>query len=112
MRLGEFSKGQTTVPLQGTNLPSHTHSASLQAAMESEEQDTTDPDGGYLGGNSSRCANQFVKNPVQEDFVAMSTESVTLQHTGEGQQPEHNNMQPYIVVNYIIALTGLFPSRS
>jgi microcystin-dependent protein len=27
-------------------------------------------------------------------------------------QPPINNMQPYGVVNYIIALTGVFPSRS
>lgn len=28
-----------------------------------------------------------------------------------GSQP-HNNMQPYLVVNYIIALQGAFPSRN
>ncbi len=28
-----------------------------------------------------------------------------------GGQP-HNNMQPYLVINYVIALTGIFPTRS
>ena len=28
-----------------------------------------------------------------------------------GSQP-HNNLQPYLVINYVIALTGIFPSRN
>jgi microcystin-dependent protein len=28
-----------------------------------------------------------------------------------GSQP-HSNLQPYLVVNYVIALTGIFPSRN
>jgi len=28
-----------------------------------------------------------------------------------GSQP-HNNMQPYLVINYVIALQGIFPTRS
>jgi microcystin-dependent protein len=34
----------------------------------------------------------------------------TVTNTG-GSQP-HNNMQPYLVVNYIVALQGIFPSRN
>ncbi len=37
--------------------------------------------------------------------VAMHGAAVA--HVGGGQQ--HNNMQPYLVLNYIIALQGLFP---
>ena len=28
-----------------------------------------------------------------------------------GSQP-HNNMQPYLVINFLIALQGIFPSRN
>ena len=34
----------------------------------------------------------------------------SLQSNGGGQA--HNNMQPYLTLNYIIALTGTYPSRS
>lgn len=34
----------------------------------------------------------------------------TLQHTGGDQS--HSNMQPYTVISFVIALTGLFPSRN
>lgn len=35
---------------------------------------------------------------------------LTINNNG-GQQP-HNNMQPFLAVNYIICLQGYFPSRS
>lgn len=39
---------------------------------------------------------------------AMHAQGVS--NTG-GSQP-HNNMQPYLVLNFVIALTGIFPSRN
>jgi len=29
-----------------------------------------------------------------------------------GSSQPHNNLQPYLVINYVIALVGIFPSRS
>jgi microcystin-dependent protein len=34
----------------------------------------------------------------------------TISPTGGGQP--HNNMQPYLVMNFVIALVGIFPSRN
>ena len=36
--------------------------------------------------------------------------SGTVANAGGGQG--HENMQPYLVVNYVIAIEGLFPSRN
>jgi len=36
--------------------------------------------------------------------------AIVLGNTGSGQS--FNNMQPYIAMTYIIALQGVFPSRS
>jgi microcystin-dependent protein len=36
--------------------------------------------------------------------------AATLSNTG-GSQP-HPNMQPFSVINFCIALTGIFPSRN
>ena len=52
---------------------------------------------------------------VRDDYAPSSgTPDVSLgtntaMPTGGGQS--HNNMQPYLVVNYCIALVGLYPSR-
>jgi len=40
--------------------------------------------------------------------VALNAGAVT---SVGGSQP-HNNMQPYIVVNFVIALQGIFPSQN
>ncbi|WP_460541897.1 hypothetical protein [Echinicola sediminis] len=50
---------------------------------------------------------------VENDLTANTEVSTTI--TGGlsgGISSEFNNMQPYLAVNFCIALTGLFPSRS
>jgi microcystin-dependent protein len=32
--------------------------------------------------------------------------------TPQGKSQAHNNMQPYLTLNFIIALQGIFPPRS
>ncbi|HXV97194.1 MAG TPA: phage tail protein, partial [Anaerolineae bacterium] len=41
---------------------------------------------------------------------ATATTSVTVQSSG-GSAP-HNNLQPYLCINFVIALEGIFPSRN
>ena len=50
----------------------------------------------------------LVNGPV--DTSAPINTSATVGNTG-GNQPV-NNLQPYLAINYIIALQGIFPSRS
>ena len=45
---------------------------------------------------------------VPDDLVALLSGSVT--NAGGGQA--HDNMQPYTVLSFCIALQGLFPSRN
>ncbi|HEX8198541.1 MAG TPA: tail fiber protein [Pyrinomonadaceae bacterium] len=49
------------------------------------------------------------QNPyVSNGNSAMAPESIT--NTGGSQA--HNNLQPYLVINFIVALQGIFPSRN
>lgn len=47
---------------------------------------------------------------VPVSATTTATHTLTTSNAG-GSQP-HNNMQPYLAVNFIIALEGIYPSRS
>lgn len=96
--LGQKS-GEENHTLAVNEMPQHAHpvSGSLSQA------DTPLPAGNTLGTSASADLYSPANN-IQE----MSTSEVA--NTGGGQA--HNNMQPFLVVNFCIALQGLFPSRN
>ncbi len=69
-------------------------------------------------GNSNSPANALLAEEVTPDLAYRNPEAATqtplrsgtLTNAGGGQG--HENMQPYITLNFCIALQGLFPSRS
>ncbi len=96
-RLGQRA-GEESVTLNATQIPSHTHTLNGAGVAAN----ATNPAGGMLA-------------ETREDSYAGAQQvapmaSATVAATGGGQA--HNNMPPYTVVNYIIALQGIFPSRS
>jgi len=90
------SGGQATVTLQPAELPSHTHA--LRAAGGAA---VTGAPAGSLA-----TASAPVYGPPS-DPVAMA--DAALAPTGEGQP--HPNRPPYLALNFVIALQGIFPSR-
>lgn len=97
--------GVETVTLTQAEIPSHTHSVTLRA--DSRPGNTDDPTGNIISTGSGTTL--FRPNSPRDD-VNMATDALTQNSIG-GDQP-HENMPPYIAVNYIIALFGVFPSRS
>ena len=97
--------GSETVPLSVDQLPGHNHP--MQAA-------TTE--GGGRGGGPTN--NLFGTNTAASEMIfadAGSNEVPLATGTNVGPQgggQAHNNMQPFLVVNYLIALNGVYPSRS
>lgn len=91
--------GAETVTLTSQNLPTHVHQLSGTAATDT----TRNPNGGLLG-----TATTNLYAPTGGPQVLLAPGSVAS--TG-GTHP-HENMQPYSVINYCIALTGIFPSRN
>jgi microcystin-dependent protein len=89
--------GVDTVTLVTPELPAHTHNARGSSAST-----TNSPTGAFWGtgtGNAYSPATPSAR--LSPDAVAM---------TGPGQP--HNNMSPYLVVNFIISLFGIYPSQS
>jgi microcystin-dependent protein len=98
--LGEIG-GAETVTLLTTEMPAHTHNWRASSGDGNEQT----PNGQLLatgvGGISAYAAsNAGAQNQLA--FQAMSPAG--------GSQP-HNNMQPYLTLNFCIALQGVFPPR-
>lgn len=88
--------GEYTHTLSVNELPAHTHP--LFAAHRPGTSQTAA--GNILAAHRGGYA----------DSTDAALQAATLASVG-GSQP-HNNMAPYLVLNYIIALVGVFPSRN
>ena len=92
--------GAETATLQASNLPVHSHT--LQGSTKSLTN--FDPTNNVLG--TTQLKNIYAA--AGGTHVAMHDGSIS--HTGMNQP--HQNMQPSLGINCIIALFGLFPSRN
>ena len=93
--LGEMS-GVESVTLLVSEIPVHTHTASMSV----RPADTLDPTGLALGvGNAV-----YHTNAPNQQLAPQA-----LSPTGGGLP--HNNMMPYLTLNFCIALQGIFPQR-
>lgn len=97
-RLGQRG-GVETVTITEAQMPSHNHTA--YGTGDSANQ--RDPSGHMPATGGGRGTNLYA---AANNLGAFDR----LQNTGGSQA--HNNMQPYIAINFIIALVGLYPSRS
>jgi microcystin-dependent protein len=96
--LGEKA-GSTSVTVNIQQLPNHTHALN----GTSNNSVNTPANTTVLGKSAPQAAYGGPAN-----LVAMNPQSIG--NVG-GSQP-HNNMMPYLVLNFIIALQGIFPSRN
>ncbi|MGY4397187.1 microcystin-dependent protein [Sphingomonas sp. UYAg733] len=101
--IGEIS-GTEKVTLISTQLPAHSHSLVAQAAV----------------GNTSHPSAASLAQPSDGDLLYLNPTGLTpndvtlpvdvVQPAG-GNQP-HNNQMPTLAATYIIALSGIYPSRN
>ncbi|MFY0591877.1 phage tail protein [Roseivirga sp.] len=99
-------------------MPSHTHSASLTGAQitvpvqsASVEEDEANPAAGVLTNTGTDNFTSSGGNAAYNGGAGTQVAgTVSVQATGNGLA--YNNMQPYLGVNFIIALFGIYPSRN
>jgi len=100
--------GTENVTLTTQQIPVHTHAA-LAAGMTTSP--TNAPSNGVI------LSNEVLSNPqggkVFGTYVSSSTVTMAPQSIGStgGSQP-HDNLQPYLAVNFIISMFGVFPSQT
>lgn len=91
--------GLEQVTLSTAQLPSHSHD--LQASE--------------AAANQRSAANHTLAMTEQELIYSASAPAVAMAQgtiTPAGNSQPHENRSPYLVMNYIIALQGIFPTRS
>ncbi len=98
--LGQPS-GSSTVQLLITQMPSHRHS--VQVANKGAVNTTPGPSL-WLGDSADAAA-----------YTTSGTTNTTLAQTAigvAGNSQPHENMQPYLTVNFCISTSGVYPTRS
>jgi microcystin-dependent protein len=98
--LGE-SGGSETVTLLESEIPSHRHA--LMASVENGTQGTLAPNVTLL----SSVGGQLYQSNVNANLVTMNFQALTA----AGSNLPHNNLMPYLTLNFCIALQGVFPAR-
>lgn len=91
--------GTETVTLNGNQLPAHTHAANCNSAA-----------GNAYGPPNNIWASDAAGVNEYGPAGATPMNAAAISPAGGGQP--HNNLQPFVVLNYCIALTGIYPPRS
>jgi microcystin-dependent protein len=112
--LGELG-GEVTHTLNVSEMPAHTHILAADAATAgSSNSNTPDPSGGKVLGQSAGSGGTPVA-PFAANIYSSSTPNSSLSPSCVaaigGSQP-HDNMSPFLPLNVIIALQGIFPSQN
>jgi microcystin-dependent protein len=101
--LGQFG-GEINHTLLISELPVHSHSF----AVSTSAADQATPAGNHVLAKAE--ADNYESFASAVPMGTSNSGNPAIGNTG-GNQP-HPNMQPYLVLNFCIALSGIFPSRS
>jgi microcystin-dependent protein len=101
--LSSYAEGQAggaeTVTLAAAQMPGHTHPVKASSSAAGSDQ----PGGRALARSASHI---YTAEP--DTSTVMNADMLG----GAGGSQPHGNIQPYLAVNFCIALTGIFPPRN
>jgi microcystin-dependent protein len=100
--LGE-SGGNTTVTLNVSEVPAHLHTVMAKSAPATLTAPANNSFGEPVG-----LGNLYTNTPVQ---TGLPMSNAALGPPVGGNQP-HGNMMPYLTLNWIICMAGVFPPRN
>jgi microcystin-dependent protein len=93
--------GTETVTLTTAQIPQHSHAAVVSAGGNTDTPVNNYPGADPQGADAQWKANTQANATMNGNAIA----------TAGGSQP-HTNIQPYLAINYIISLFGIFPTQN
>lgn len=97
--------GTETERLNITQIPAHNHAMTANAVTPAGN--SNDAAGNFWADDAGVSSGTYHTGPSN---ASMNAGAISAGNTGGGQA--HNNMQPYLAINFIIAIQGIFPSRN
>ena len=94
--LGEVA-GSETITLSAGQIPAHTHTVQMPASTGA--QTSNRPTGAYQASGNAYSS-------VADTTMAAATSA------SSGGNQAHSNLPPYLGMNYILCVEGIFPSRN
>jgi len=114
--LSHYSWGQRggveNVYLNTTQIPSHSHASALRASTIQATDSVPNPNDALAapGAMDGRTFNPTLGYAPATPSVNLNSGSIIGGNTGGSQS--HTNVQPFLGIYHLIALQGVFPSRS
>ncbi|HSF54283.1 MAG TPA: tail fiber protein [Algoriphagus sp.] len=113
--LSSYESGQVggveNITLNITQIPMHTHAA--QVKVSANAGTTNNPVNNFPAASQVQIERSGPSYPVNSyadsSTGSASSDSTTILPSG-GNQP-HSNIQPYLGMNYIICMEGIYPPR-
>lgn len=95
--------GVESVSLNASTTPAHTHSV-----MGASTGNSAAPGPTAVLGTSPTTTSAYIPLPSSTGGTTLAPSTISLAGSGL----PHENRQPFLVMNYVIALFGIFPSRN
>ena len=97
---GQQGGSQAVTPLQ-SEMPAHTHAA--RATIDDGQFQAPAPDRALAVSNPGFA----YQSNTNQSLTQMNPQTLAI----SGASLPHNNLQPYLVLKFVIALQGIFPQR-
>jgi microcystin-dependent protein len=95
--------------LAESQMPAHHHDVTVTARCINAAGNVTSPAGHVCAVDAGGSSVTYSDGTADSN---MNAGAIEVQQQNKGANQAINNMPPYLTVNYIICLEGIFPSRS